>query len=98
MKDFSAKNAEHMTFTLGGKKKYSIPLASSMPMRYARRMTAAAQMDEATAATTMLEIELDILTEYLGADVADNLTTTQVGDIFSAWSEENTKAGIDSGE
>ena len=97
MKNYAVKEPEVYEFNLG-KKKYSIPLASSMPMKYALRFARIAQMSDEDASVASLELEMELLSDCLGEDVAKNLTAKQVGEIFTDWSIENEKAGVDAGE
>lgn len=98
MRDYGAQEIETHDFTLGGKKKYSIPLASSLPMKYARKFARLAHMDEADASSEAVEVEMEILADYLGEDVANKLTAKQVGEIFSDWNRLNEGLGAEQGE
>ena len=88
-----------MEFTLGKSKKvYKLPLAASMPMGTLKRMTAIASIEgEEQQGAAALELEFDILREYIG-EAADKLTGKEVNEIFTAWREESDKQGASAGE
>ena len=100
MRDFSAKQVQEMSFTInGGKTVYKMPLASSMPLGLLRKITRAAGIkDEEKRAEASIDAQLEILTEYLGAKVAERLEPDLIGEIFSAWAEESDASGADLGE
>lgn len=76
--DFKFDNSE---------KVYSLPLMTSLPLVKLRNLTAIAAMpDGADKELAAVDMQLDLLREYMGDD-AETLTATQVQAIFAAWQE-----------
>ena len=98
MRKFGNDAPEFMSFTLGTSKKvYKMPLAASMPMSVALRFAEIAALDEEAQGAESLRLQLDLLRRYIG-DEADELTSAQVAEIFTAWAEESEAQGATPGE
>ena len=88
-----------LDFKLGdGTKVYHIPLAGSMPMRLMQRFANIASLPEAAQNSEALSIQLDILAQYCGQEVADTVTAETCNAIFEAWQEASDDAGEPAGE
>lgn len=99
MLNFGTDKQEYLEFTLGTSKKvHKLPLAASMPLKWAREFSALnGIVDEEERASMALDIETRMLTEYVG-DKAEDLPVSTVGEIFAAWGKANEEQGADLGE
>lgn len=99
MRKFGNDAPEFMSFTLGhtGKKVYKMPLAASMPMTIAVRFSEIAALPEDQQGVESIKFQLEVLRRYVG-DAADDLTASQVAEIFEAWGEESSEQGASLGE
>ena len=98
MRKFGKDTPTFLAFTIGDDETvYKIPYASSMPFETALRFAeVAAIQDDALSNLEALKLQHALLKEYIG-DAADQLTTKDVTDIFSAWSE-GEETGASAGE
>lgn len=72
-----------------GDNTYNMPLANCMPLKVLKRLTKDADV----------EVIVDILSNYIPVEVVDELSVTDIRQIFEAWgaaSKEN--GGIESGK
>jgi len=99
MLNFGTDKQRYLEFTLGTSKKvHKLPLAASMPLKWAEEFAALANIvDEDEKNKTALDIEARMLTEYVGDD-ARELPISVVSEIFAAWGNANSEQGADLGE
>lgn len=96
---FGTDAPQMLDFKLGdGSKVYHIPLAGSMPMRLMQRFAEIAGLPEAAQNAEALGIQLDILAQYCGQEVADTVSAETCNAIFEAWQEASEEAGEPAGE
>lgn len=88
-----------ITFTYGDDpKEYSIPLARSLPLRFARQSAQiAAVKDEEQQGAMSIEFIISLLDRYC-PELADEMTADEAGQLFNAWSEASQDDGVSVGE
>lgn len=98
MRKFGKDTPEFLTFTIGDDETvYKLPYATSMPFETALKFAeVAAIQDEAVSNLEALKLQHSLLKEYIG-EAADKLTTKDVTDIFTAWTE-GEETGVNAGE
>ncbi|MBQ9021559.1 MAG: hypothetical protein IJ113_06055 [Eggerthellaceae bacterium] len=100
MRNFGNDAPQFMSFTLGKDKTvYKLPLAASLPLSESIKFSDLAAMpdgEEKNAAA--VKFQYDLVVKYLGEEVADLITVSQLGEIFGAWVEESQNQGATPGE
>lgn len=100
MRHFGKDTPEFLTFTIGDSDEvYKLPLPTSMPFETALRFAeVAAIADDDVSNLESMKLQHRLLKEYIG-DAADELTTAQVNEIFTAWAEGGREeTGVTEGE
>lgn len=101
MRAFGTDAPDFMAFRLGdGETVYRLPLAHCLPMTVNCRFAeVAAEKDRSVQEAMAQRLQVEILTDYLGAEAVEGITAAQANEIFSAWQEESRKAaGVSAGE
>lgn len=94
MRKFSVDAPELFCFQLGeDDTTYKIPVASSLPLKWVKRMQEAQKKSEAE----LFDVQSDMLREYMG-DVVDELMIPTIGQILKAWSGASNEQGASVGE
>lgn len=79
---------KYLTIEINGKS-YNIPLASSLRLKDLRKIMKAPKLEEAE----QLDFLVDFFGKYIGEEVADELTLSQIWELFGFWKEANKEAG-----
>ena len=82
------KDAAYLVLEIENKE-YSIPLAKTLKVKEVKNLFKYAEMNE----VSQVEFLTDFLGSYMTQEVVDNLTVSDLFEIFRLWTKANEEAG-----
>lgn len=84
----SKKNKSYLTVEIEGKT-YNIPLATTLKLKEVRKFMKLGKKSE----EEQFDFLIDFFTAYLGEEVVEEMTLSDINELFSLWTKANEEAG-----
>ncbi len=82
------KDKSYLTVEINGKT-YNIPLATTLKLKEVRKFMKLGKKPE----EEQFDFLIDFFSEYLGADLVEEMTISDINELFSLWTKANETAG-----
>lgn len=88
MPKLSTPNTAYLNIEIKGKN-YKIPLARSMKVKTIRKVLHISKLDEAE----QFDFLYDLFAPYLGQELIDDLTESEIEELYVIWTKANSETG-----
>lgn len=82
------KDKSYLTIEIDGKT-YNIPLATTLKLKEVRKFMKLGKKTE----EEQFDFLIDFFSEYIGAEVVEDMTISDINELFTLWTKANDAAG-----